>query len=50
MLKFQDNAQRGVFFVSAGPEGSGTVVLKGDGDLSRDKMPAPKRLSPAIRK
>jgi len=47
---FQDNAQRGMFFVSAGPEGSGTVVLKGVGDLSRDKMPAPKRLSPAIRK
>ncbi len=47
---FQDNAQRGMFFVSAGPEGSGTVVLKGVGDLNRDKMPAPKRIGPPIRK
>jgi hypothetical protein len=42
---FQDNAQRTMFFVSPGPEGSGTVILKGVGDLERDKMPAPTRRS-----
>jgi len=40
---FQDNAQRAMFFVSPGPEGSGTVILKGVGDLERDKMPAPSK-------
>ena len=40
---FQDNAQRSMFFVSPGPEGSGTVVLRGVGDLERDKMPAPSK-------
>ena len=47
---FQDNTQRALFFVAAGPEGSGSVVLKGVGDLNRDKIAAPKRLTPAIRK
>jgi hypothetical protein len=47
---FQDNTQRSLFFVSAGPEGSGTVVLKGVGDLTREKVLAPKRMGPAVRK
>lgn len=47
---FQDNTQRSLFFVAAGPEGSGTVVLKGVGDLSGAKTPALKRTPPAIRK
>jgi len=47
---FQDNSERGMFFVSAGPDGSGTVVLKGVGDLSREKMPSPKRIIPSVRK
>jgi hypothetical protein len=46
---FQDNTQRALFFVSAGPDGSGTVVLKGVGDLSREKIAAPKRLGPGAR-
>jgi hypothetical protein len=40
---FQDNAQRSMFFVNPGPEGSGTVILKGVGDLERDKMPKPSK-------
>jgi hypothetical protein len=47
---FQDNAQRSLFFVGPGPEGSGTVVLKGVGDLTREKLVAPKRIGPAVRK
>ena len=40
---FQDNSQRSMFFVNPGPEGSGTVILKGVGDLERDKMPKPSK-------
>jgi hypothetical protein len=40
---FQDNAQRSMFFVSPGPEGSGTVSLTGVGDLERDQMPKPSK-------
>ena len=47
---FQDNSQRSMFFVAAGPEGLGTVVLKGVGDQSGAKMPAPKRTPPAVRR
>jgi hypothetical protein len=47
---FQDNSQRSLFFVAAGPEGLGTVVLKGVGDLNGAKPPALKRTPPAVRK
>ena len=47
---FQDNSQRSLFFVAAGPEGLGTVILKGVGDLSGAKMPALKRTPPPLRK
>ena len=47
---FQDNSQRSLFFVAAGPEGLGTVILKGVGDMSGANTPALKRTPPPLRK
>ena len=47
---FQDNTTRSLFFVGPGPEGSGTVTLRGVGDMTREKLPAPQRVGPVLLK